>query len=184
MRLYLIRHGKPDTGPGFCYGSSDIAVPPQEHARVAAILLPMLPVHAPVFSSPLRRCAELAAQLAASLQSGGVVHDQRLAEMHFGEWEMRAWEEIPRMQVDAWANDTAGYRPGGGESVEDVARRVRAFHDELLSQNRESVIVVCHAGTMRLLMQCQAGISAMEMARNAARGGHTIAYGELIIFDC
>lgn len=184
MRLYLIRHGRPDTAPGLCYGSSDIAVPPQEHERVASILLPMLPAHAPVFSSPLRRCSELAVQLAASLQSGTVIHDRRLAEMDFGEWEMRAWEEIPRAQLDAWANDTVRYRPGGGESVEEVAQRVRAFHDEVRSQNQESAIVVCHAGTIRLLMQCRAGASSMEMAQNAARNGHIIAYGELIVLDC
>lgn len=184
MRLYLVRHGRPETAPGLCYGSSDIAVPSQEHERVASAVLPMLPAHAPIFSSPLRRCSELAAQLAPLLQSGEVIHDRRLAEMHFGEWEMQAWDEIPRMQIDAWADDTVSYRPGGGESVEEVAQRVRAFHDELRSQHRESAIVVCHAGTMRLFMQCRAGTSAMEMAQNAARTAHAIAYGELIVLDC
>jgi alpha-ribazole phosphatase len=183
MRLYLIRHGRPDVAPGVCYGSTDLAVSQQEHARVAAALAPLLPQQATVFSSTLRRCSELAIQLAASLRSGNVIHDARLAEMHFGDWEMRAWEEIPRAQIDAWAADVTAYRPGDGESVLQVAQRVLSFHEELLSQHCENAIVVCHAGTIRLLSECQQRVPPMAMALNAARTRHAIGYGELTVID-
>jgi alpha-ribazole phosphatase len=183
MRLYLVRHGRPDVAPGICYGSTDLAVSPQEHARVAAALAPLLPEQAPVFSSPLRRCSELASQLAASLRSGSVNHDARLAEIHFGDWEMRAWNDIPRAQIDSWAGDVAAYHPGGGECVLQVAQRVRSFHHELQSQNRESAVVVCHGGTIRLLCECHQHATPMEMAVNAART-RAIGYGELIVVDC
>jgi alpha-ribazole phosphatase len=184
MRVYLIRHGRPEIAADVCYGRTDVTVSPEENARVVSALLPVLPSHAPVFSSPLRRCSELALRLATALGSGEVAHDRRLAEMHFGDWEMRSWEEIPRMQIDGWANDMTAYRPGGGESVEEVARRVCSFHQDMLSRNLESAIVVCHAGTMRLLSQHQHGATALEMARKAALVRHGIGYGELLILDC
>jgi alpha-ribazole phosphatase len=183
MRLYLVRHGRPDVTPGICYGSADLAVVPQEHARVTEALLPLLPKQVPVISSPLRRCSELATRLAASLRSGNVRYDARLAEMNFGNWEMRTWDDIPRAEIDGWAADVTAYRPGGGESVLEVAQRVRSFHAELQSQNCESAVVVCHAGTIRLLAECQPLATPMEMSLNAARTRHAIAYGELVIVN-
>lgn len=184
MLLYLIRHGQPEVASGVCYGRTDLAVRPEEHARVLTACVPALPVHAPVISSPLRRCSELAARIAASLGHATVEHDDRLMEMHFGDWEMRAWDNIPRDEVDAWANDVVHARPGGGESVFDVARRVHAFHADLQARQHDAAIVVCHAGTMRLLAHCVRGASPLAMAHAAAATPHAIAYGELVMLDC
>ncbi len=183
MRLFLIRHGRPDIAPGICYGSSDVAVAPDEHARVAAAVLAALP-QATVHASPLRRCRELAALIATALGSGDVVHDPRLAEMDFGRWEMRAWDDIPRAEIGAWANDPAGYRPGGAENVLDAARRVQAFYHALQARRVDSAIVVCHAGTMRLLAACRHKPTLREIALHAAQTRNNIAYGELLILDC
>ena len=184
MRLYMLRHGQPEIGPGICYGSSDLAVSPQQHARIVAVTSPLLPQGVPLFSSPLRRCRELATQLADALSAGQVTYDERLAEMHFGEWEMRKWDDIRREQIDAWANDPVMYRPGNGESVLQMAQRVLAFYEDLRQRQCESAIMLCHAGTMRLLSECRPGISPMLAASNAARLHHKIAYGELITLDC
>jgi len=187
MRLYLIRHGKPDLGPGLCYGSTDLGVPAGEQVRVADSVLPLLPRAMPIYTSPLRRCRELAMMLAGRLGVRDPVIDARLAEMHFGAWEMQPWDQVPRMEVDAWAADTAGYRPGGGERVLDVAERVRGFHADLISgmedggDSRSEAIIVAHAGTMRLLKECVRGGSLRDIALRAARSRHEIAYGELII---
>lgn len=184
MRLYLVRHPKPLVEPGICYGSTDLAVPAEEEARMAASLTAGLPQRAPIFSSPLRRCAGLAARLAQALDSRSVTHDARLAEMHFGGWEMRRWEDIPRAQIDAWADDVAAYRPGGGENVIEVARRVRAFHDQLRNDGIEDAVVVCHAGTIRLLLANRHGLSPAETALLAAQAEHRIGFGEVIAIAC
>lgn len=184
MRLYLVRHPKPLVAAGTCYGGNDLAVPAEEQARVLSALCATLPEREPVFCSPLQRCAVLADRLADALHAGPAIHDARLAEMSFGSWEMRAWEQIPRAEIDAWADDLVHYRPGGGENVLQAAQRVRAFHDDLKQSRRECAIVICHAGTMRLMMACQHGLPHAEMALRAARLPHTIAYGELIVLDC
>jgi alpha-ribazole phosphatase len=86
-------------------------------------LITTLPKSVPVYSSPLLRCSELAADLAAALDCEPPILDPRVAEMDFGTWEMRAWNDILRPDIDAWTADLAGYRPGDGENVLEVTRR-------------------------------------------------------------
>ena len=175
MTLYLVRHPQPDVAPGLCYGASDVPVADAELARVYATLAAQgLPGGLPVVSSPLLRCALLAERLAP----GRVTLDARLAEMDFGEWELRPWSAIPRSDVDAWTADLLHYRPGGAENVFDVARRVRAFVDD---RQTPSALIVCHAGTIRLLMAMHGGEPLEQAALRAARTPHRIAYGDLIV---
>lgn len=143
-----------------------------------------LPAHAPVYSSPLRRCSELAQRLAAALRSGEVLYDARLVEMDFGSWEMKAWDAIPRAEVDAWAADMCTFRPGGGESVLSMASRIRAFLDALRRHELDHAVVVCHGGSIRLMEACLQHYSLEEAALSAARTGRAIAYGELLVIDC
>lgn len=184
MRLYLVRHPQPLIAPGICYGSTNLSVAADELARVVAALSATLPQNAALFSSPLRRCAELASTLATSLAGASLTFDARLVEIDFGAWEMQRWDAIPRAEIDAWAKDMAAYRPGGGESVLHMAGRIAAFYAELVRQRRECAIVICHAGTMRLLHACHAGLSLPDMALHAARTPHQIAYGATLILDC
>jgi alpha-ribazole phosphatase len=183
MRLLLIRHGKPNVGPEVCYGSSDLEVAAAEHDRVAAALLPNLPRQTTIHTSPLRRCRELAARLSAAL-AAPLIEDARLAEMHFGEWEMRAWDQIGRAEVDLWAADPLHFCPGNGESVLIFARRVQAFYLDLQAANTERAIVVCHAGTMRVLAECNGSATLEEIAARVSGAARTIAYGALVALDC
>lgn len=183
MHLYLVRHPQPLVASDVCYGSTDLAVAPQEHARVASALTVTLPKGVALFSSPLRRCAELAERLVSPLGCAMPKLDARLVEMHFGAWELRTWNDIARCEIDAWANNLVTYRPGGGESVMQMAERVRAFHADVLLTQQDS-IVICHAGTIRMLLACQRNLSPAEMAQYAAQEQHKIAYGEVIVLDC
>jgi alpha-ribazole phosphatase len=177
MQLLLVRHPRPAVGLGICYGSTDVAVDDQEVARVHAALAQAVPAHASVFCSPLQRCAALANKL----RTHGVTFDRRLAEMHFGNWEMRPWDGIPRAEVDAWADDLLHYRPGDGENVLDVARRIAAFRDDLMRAGHSEVVVICHAGSIRLLAALHEGRAIDDAALHAARTPHQIGYGELVV---
>ncbi|HWT70626.1 MAG TPA: histidine phosphatase family protein [Oxalicibacterium sp.] len=182
MRLHLVRHPRVDIADGLCYGSSDVAA--TDDRRLCEQLLAILPRRVPLFASPLKRCAGLAEMLAPELGSTPPVYDERLAEMHFGDWEMRAWEDIRRHEVDAWAADLLHHRPGGGESVLQVARRVRAFRDDLRKLDAADVVVICHAGTIRLLCAGERGGTLEETALYAAQHPHAIAYGEVLVLEC
>lgn len=177
-RLHLVRHLAPQAAPGLCYGRSDLAVDPALLAAALPALRAQLPADAPVFSSPLVRCAALAEQLAP----GTVRYDARLIELDFGSWEMRAWDDIARAQVDAWAADVVHYRPGGGESVAAMALRIDAFYREVTAL--PAAVVVCHAGAMRLLAARARGLDPERMADEAAARPHAIAYGAVMQLDC
>ena len=142
MRLYLIRHPKPQIEPGICYGQLEISakIEMTEVDRLRAELPPGLPV----WSSPLLRCRHLAEQLHPL-----PMLDDRLAEMNFGEWEGRPWDKIPRHELDAWAADLAGYAPPGGESPRALQRRALAF---VASLTVPEAVIVTHAGVIRTLL--------------------------------
>lgn len=177
MRLILVRHPQPEVAPGICYGSSDLPVSDAAIEQVADSLRAAgLPGTLPVYASPLVRCAQLAHALGAP-----VTLDARLAEMDFGDWELRSWDAIPRVEVDAWAADLLHYRPGGGENVLAVAARIAAFRHDLRHSGHDAALLVCHAGTMRLLSALHAGGSLEQAALRAAASSHRIDYGETLV---
>ena len=143
MQVFLIRHPKPVIETGICYGRLDVdAHAPQ---TVADCIKPLLPADVLVFSSPLRR----ARQLAEALHPSPVI-DQRLCEIDFGDWEGRAWDDIERDALDAWAADVTGFVPPGGESVAQLQERVIDFATSLAAQ--PAVALVAHAGVLRALV--------------------------------
>ena len=119
MRLHLIRHPKPLIESGICYGRLDC--PAEDVPSVADTLLAELPQGLPVWTSPLRRCHELATYLHAR-----PMIDDRLAEMHFGEWEGRRWDDIPRAELDAFHDDVDALR----DDVERIAAKIARLRRE------------------------------------------------------
>jgi alpha-ribazole phosphatase len=165
MPLYLIRHPKPLIEPGICYGRLDC---PAEHAvSAAAMLLAELPAGLPVWTSPLRRCRDLAEHLHPN-----PLIDHRLVEMHFGEWEGKRWDDIPRAELDAWAADVAGYAPPGGESPRDLQRRALDF---VASLDVPEAVIVTHAGVIRTLLAHWQGLPPERWTElNFAYGSCTV----------
>ena len=143
MQLYLIRHPQPEVPEGICYGRTDL---PLREPWSAEALRERLPSGVRVVSSPLRRCAEFARALAVH-----ATIDPRLTELDFGAWEMQAWDDISREQIDAWSADPLGFRDHGGESVAQMQRRVRQALAELDRDCRPCVWVT-HAGVMKMVL--------------------------------
>lgn len=179
MRLYLVRHPRPEVPAGHCYGRSDLAANATDVERVLARLRDQgLPGAMPIYASPLARSAALAHRL-----SPAPIFDARLAEMDFGAWELRSWDDIPRNEIDAWSADLLHYRPGGGESVMDVAARVAGFDADIRRAGHAQALAVCHAGTMRLLQSLHRGGTLAQAALRAAQAPHRIDYGEVMMLE-
>jgi alpha-ribazole phosphatase len=179
MRLFLVRHPRPLVADGICYGSTDLAPDPHDLARVLGTLRGTLPAQARLFSSPLRRCADLAFRLGYP----EVLIDKRLVELDFGAWEMQAWDAIPRVQVDAWSDSLVDHAPGGGESLLQMADRLAAFYAYVAQLPSEDIVAICHAGSIRLLRALHAGLPPREAAMQAAGAPHAIGYGETLILE-
>ena len=69
-------------------------------------------------------------------------------EIDFGNWEMQAWDAIPRGEIDAWAEDVEGARPHGGENVAQMTERVRAYLRDAASCDAD-ILAVTHLGVVR-----------------------------------
>lgn len=144
MELHLIRHPLPAVPPGVCYGQADIGLA-ESAVEVATRLRPLLPESFRLHASPLARARLLAIEL------GSPVLDDRLKEMHFGAWELVPYAQLGDA-VDRWVSDPLGFSAPGGESVLDMAGRVRDWLDELLAAAPgEPVVVVAHGGPLRVI---------------------------------
>lgn len=143
MRIYLVRHPAPDVAPGICYGRSDLALA-ADVAGCAAELRTLLPADARWYSSPLQRCRLLAQSLHSS-----PVFDERLQEIHFGDWEMCAWDDIDREQIDAWAAAGPDFAPPNGESLASLMTRVAELIRERHAAGEGDIVLVTHAGVMK-----------------------------------
>ena len=153
MDLYLIRHPKVDVAPGICYGASNVALA-EDPAAVAARLKPLLPASCSVVSSPLGRCRAL-----ADLLSPTVAVEPALAEMDFGDWEMRDFDDIDPDLIDAWALDPSGFTPPGGESARDMAARAQAAFKDIRSVAGDgSLVIVAHGGPLRAIAGALLGL--------------------------
>jgi alpha-ribazole phosphatase len=156
VQLYLIRHPTPQVATGICYGRTDLALA-EDAAAAASRIRPQLPVKAPVFTSPLQRCRQLADALHPAPR-----HDPRLQEMNFGDWEMRPWHQIQREALDGWAADPLGYAPPEGESVAQLRARVQDFVTEIKSEGLEHAVLVTHAGVLKVIVGHSRQLPARE----------------------
>lgn len=168
-RLWLVRHALPLVAPGTCYGMLDIAADPAATQAAAERLAAALPAAARVAYSTLQRCELLAQCLQALRPDLAPQPDPRLREMDFGRWEGQPWDAIARADIDAWAEDFASGRPGGGENLADVLARVaaalRAHVDG--TPPLHDVVWITHAGVIRCVAWLQAhGDSAMPRAQD------------------
>ncbi len=144
--MILLRHTRPASAEGLCYGRTDLGLAADFEPALAAILAGLPPVAA-VATSPLSRCRRLAARIAAA-RGLPLAEDARLVEMDFGAWEGRPWTALPRAELDAWAADFHHARPHGGESVAMLAARVGAALAEV-APDGPAVLWVSHSGVAR-----------------------------------
>ena len=167
VALTLIRHTRPAVNPGICYGRTDLALAHTFAEEAEAILAQLEPTEALV-SSPLNRCRALAELIGSALHLQPA-YDRRLQEMDFGTWEGRDWNDIPRTELDAWADDFLHARPHGGESVHAFVARV---HEVLAELRKDGVsrLVVTHAGVIKASTVAKA-IDLSSFQTSVAYGG-------------
>jgi alpha-ribazole phosphatase len=158
--LYLIRHTKPDIAPGICYGQLDIDVAAsfEEEANHVLRCLPPLEL---VVASPLLRAHRLG-EFLAQAQGRPLRSDARLMEKHFGAWEGKPWDDIPRHEIDAWAANVMDYAPPGGESAQQLMRRVQECMDDLAQLPQQHIALVAHGGSIRALLALIADMPLTE----------------------
>lgn len=107
-----------------------------------------------VLASPLGRTMQT---LVPIVQETGVVaeYDNRLREVCMGDWSGRTAQELQAQYLDQWQarlDDPEGYCPPNGESRLDVKRRVAPLVTELIDAPHQTVVLVSHGITIRVLL--------------------------------
>ncbi len=153
--MLFLRHPKPAVDPAICYGRTDLDISPEGHEQIARALEQTPPV-ARLVASPALRCRGLALALA---ERNGIepLFDDRLWEMHMGEWEGLHWAKIPRDHSDPWLKDPFNLPTPGGESFRDVQQRVLAAIAEIGTAT--DTVLICHAGPIRAVQMAWYGLS-------------------------
>lgn len=161
-RLHLVRHGP--THARSMVGWSDLPADLGDRAALDR-LDAALPAAATVVSSDLIR----ATATADAIQRGRrrLPHDPALREIHFGAWELRAFRDIEAENpglARAWWETPGDACPPGGESWNQVRRRVDAAIDALIAGHPDGdLIVVAHFGVILTQVQRALAIDAASV---------------------
>jgi probable phosphoglycerate mutase len=172
LRFFLVRHGETAENARMRYlGTRDepLTENGMRQALQVADALSQLPIAA-IISSPMRRAADTAAPIQKSC---GVELrlDRRLAEGSFGRWEGLSRAEVldlgnPDAELLArWESDPS-CAPPGGESINDVQKRVIRLVEELKEEFAgSSVVLVSHVGPIKALLAAALGVSPQASRR-------------------
>ena len=182
MRWIVVRHTRPHVEAGVCYGQTDVDLGAGHREQILSITESLAPrlgdLHPTVVTSPLRRCALLADELACRIGLPGALRDRDAMELSFGDWEGRRWDEIDAAELDPWMEDwkrlPAGGPGSGGEALTDLLRRVSTLIDRYRSCR--AVVLVGHAGVIRSMMHLVNGVT-LDDAWSTPAG-----YGEVLEF--
>lgn len=159
MDLYLIRHTCVQGAEGLCYGRSDIPLAPSFRAEAEAVKRSLPPGPLIIHSSPSARCLELARYLGGE----DIRVSPELQELDFGAWEARAWEAIPREDLERWGREYVDRACPQGESLRDMAGRVLPFWENLVREPVPGRVLVTHAGPIRVILASLLHLQLEEM---------------------
>ena len=170
-RVFLVRHGATVlTAEDRFAGSSDVPLADygRDQAQRLALRLSGEAVAA-VYASPLGRAVETARILARPHRLE--VHERaELREIAHGRWEQMTRQEVEEKypeEVEAWDDDPFTFAPQGGESGLAVSSRaLPALLDIVRAHQGETVIVVSHKATIRLLLSLLLGFDPRRYRDN------------------
>ena len=181
-RLYVARHGELTTSHEWRYvGHSDVDLNPAGVAQIERLARRLRgePIDVLV-------CSDLRRTLHSARLIGDVLDlrpqpDRAFRELHLGRWEGLTREEIIARfpdEFEARVRDIAAYRIEGGESFEDLQRRVVARLEEVLDGHAgKNILLVAHGGVNRVILCRALGLPLANLARIDQ------AYGCLNIID-
>jgi alpha-ribazole phosphatase len=173
MEVYVIRHTEVAVDKSVCYGQTDVPLASTYATDLAALQLKLPRDFDAVFSSPLKRCT----QLATDLGKGEIIKDSRLLEVNFGAWETKTWDSINQDELNTWMSDFVHAKPPEGENLLELNTRVEDFLDELKNTSLKKVLIVAHAGVIRCIWAYMVQVPLANIFKIP------ISFGEVLILQ-
>lgn len=152
MKIYFVRHGETQYNKDSLITGHDDAPLTKEGIQQVENTISAIPSDCKkIYSSDLVRCRQTAAILNEKLALS-VVCDIRLRERDFGSLTGKKIADLDPTTMEKDKNQQYDYHPYGGESVEDVKKRVLACIADIRREgDGGKILVVTSAGIIRLL---------------------------------
>jgi|SRR5450756_364781 len=165
-RLYLVRHGETDLNRDRRFrGMSDAPLNEQGRleAQGAARLLSGLGIGT-VHTSPVRRAVETTEIIAGETNAGVVINDG-LIDIDYGEWQGLTVEEVREKfgedMLESWISDPGGFTFPGGESMLDVRSRLEPTLLGIVRENPGgTVAAVSHLAVLKVCFIVMMGVES------------------------
>ncbi len=161
----LLRHG--ETTAGKCFlGSTDAPLNETGWQQMRDAQLDN--DYQRVISSPLLRCETFAREFAET-NDIPLQLENDFREIHFGDWEGQTAEALwqaHQQELSMFWSDPLSFTPPCAEPMLDFQQRVLQrfdlLHDDL---NDERVLLICHAGVIKLILCKVLGMEISSMHR-------------------
>jgi len=142
--IILLRHGRTTANAnGLLQGRLDLQLDELGQRQAQAAAAAIGPVDR-VIASPLKRAQETAAALGQSVET-----DERFIELDYGDWEAKPVRDVPAETWAEWRSDL-DFRPPGGETLNELGRRVRHGLTDLAADAvNQNIVVVSHVSPIK-----------------------------------
>lgn len=164
-RIYLIRHGATalSAEDRFSGGTEvDLSDEGRWQAERLAIRLASHHITA-IYCSPMRRTVETASFICEHCKVP-LEQADGLREIHHGHWETLMRSDVEAQYPEeyaAWQQDPFTFAPVGGESgLQVMARALPVIREIVVNHTDQTVAVVSHKATIRLVLSSLLGIDA------------------------
>ncbi len=185
-RIILLRHGESrDNIKKVLSGRSDPDLTPagnKQAKKASRFIKKRFATVDIIFTSPLKRAYSTAQSVSKQLKVP-IQEEELLIETNFGSWERSGKNELSKKPGwDTYTKDPFHFNFPGGESPQDVKKRVLAFKEKLSRDNSwNSVVIVSHYTPIAFFILSaigdgdagragfkidNAGLSVIEMARD------------------
>lgn len=156
-RVHLLRHGQVEGYETKRYnGQSDAPLTDLGRNQSAAFAGRFQRTQlTAIYSSDLYRCRVAADQIAL-LQEADPLYCSELRELNVGDWEGIPWEQLQRHYPELWQArlaDIVNVAPPAGETVLQMAQRVRPLIRRIISDHAGGeIVIVGHGGVNRVIL--------------------------------
>jgi len=170
VELILVRHGQTDWNIERRFqGHTDIPLNKVgiDQARALAAAMNGKPI-ATVYSSDLSRAVQTASILAEN-RGAAIMFDQRLREIYMGAWEGRTWMDVKTNlpnEIKELRSNPVFSRAEGGESLAELADRLRDFADDMAKTFAGKTVLVVSHGLSVSALHCLADGIPLGQARD------------------
>ncbi|HWQ41770.1 MAG TPA: histidine phosphatase family protein [Desulfosporosinus sp.] len=155
-KIFLVRHGQIDYGSEKRYiGVTDLPLSDAGIRQVTRLKEYFSGIEIDkAFTSPLNRCRQTAEILLEGSNTNSLVLNE-LKEINMGEWENRTinyvFDHFREMYEKRGATIDV-FIPAGGESFEQLQKRVMPAFESIVENTRGNTLVISHAGVNRVIL--------------------------------